>query len=219
MKRVICLLIFLSSLSFSVNSSELEVANEMKTIGTGMVWREADDSSPQAWKEATIENIFGFKASPSLNEMATVVPISNEVDKFELEIVKTKQEEGCTPTEDEWWSVELEPFELSMLSAVSVPASRNPEYPFDVVVIYPAQKIANLLDINKIPQENLPKGVFKNTVEAAIDLTGTGGPDAIISEFCCSDASKPKNMCDYVCGKTFEKTEDSWLLKDSSNPC
>jgi hypothetical protein len=129
-----------------------------------------------------------------------------------------RKENACDESLPRAWEVELEPLTQKQVFDAPSPRERNPAYPFDVVVIYPAVKIAHEMRKDQLNREMLPRGVSINTVKAAIDLNDDRKPDVVVVEYCCLQTQQPPE-CDYTCGKTFKKVKNIWKLFDSYAPC
>ncbi|MCM3871250.1 MAG: hypothetical protein ND895_11235 [Pyrinomonadaceae bacterium] len=197
---------------------------EMQTIGMGMVWRISETKNEHGaylppWKEITITNIFGFKRMPVIGDKVTVVLLGSDISPLDLRITKTeKKEDACNERLPAWWEVQLEPIHLRKLFDIEPMSNRNAEFPFEVVVLYPAVKVARQISKGQLTKGMLPTGVSLNTVKAAIDLTRDLTPDVLVIDYCCEDTRKAE-PCDYTCGKTFKKVRNAWKLIDTSAPC
>src|SRR5262245_37351747 len=148
----------------------------IQTIGEGIVWRQSlvkdqHANSQSRWNAVTITNVFGFKKKPVVGKPVTVLTLGLDISPFDLRILKAaKQEDGCDESLPPWWEVEFEPVKQRRLFEVSPPPDRSTEYPFDVVMLYPAVKGAQLIKHADLNARMLPKGVYLKTVKAAIDL-------------------------------------------------
>ena len=190
-----------------------------QTIAEGIVWRESEDDRPP-WKRITITNIFGFKTRPAVGDEVTVVTVDAPIPTFSLRILKaTPKQESCDERSPLSWEVELQPITQKTFFEASPPPERRPEFPFDVVIIYPAVKLARQIGNNQLKPEMLPRGVLIDTVEAAIDLNEDHRPDMVVVKYCCSTGKQMTENCNYECGKTFKKAGNAWRLVNSSAPC
>ena len=180
-----------------------------------MIWRSS------ANKEITITNISPFKKRPVIGDAVSVVTLDSDIPTLSVRILRAKKqtEDPCTERPVNWWEIELEPLKERNFFEVTAPAERSAEYPFDVVIIYPAVKFARQVGKDQLKLGMLPKGVFVDTVKAAIDLNDDGAPDLVVLEYCCSDRKKPPEACEYTCGKTFKKVRNTWKLIDTFAPC
>ena len=191
----------------------------VQTIGVGIVWRESADQRPP-WKQITITNIFGFKKRPVVGEKVTVITVGSDISSFDLRIIKAqKKNAACNERLPPEWEVELEPLKQKSFFEVAPPSDRNGEYPFDVVILYPAVKTAQQVRRAQLELKTLPSGVVLDTVKAAIDLNDDRKPDVVVMEYCCEQETKPAKECDYTCSKTFKKVTNAWKLVDTSAPC
>jgi hypothetical protein len=196
---------------------------EIQTIAGGSVWRVSDTKNDNGrylppWKEITIPTL-GFKRRPAVGDRVTVIPLDSGISPLDLRIIKTeKKEDACDERLPAYWEVELEPIKLKKFFDFEPNPDRAAEYPFDVVVIYPAVKVARQISKARLTKGVLPGGVSIDTTKAAIDLTNDGKPDVVVIEYCC-EGTKKIDECDYTCGKTFKKVRNSWKLIDTSTPC
>jgi len=197
---------------------------QIQTIGEGVVWRISDTKNEHGmylppWKEITITNLFGFKRMPVIGDKVTIVLLGSDISPLNLRIIKAeKKKDACTGGLPAWWEVEIEPIKLRKLFDIEPMPNRSAEYPFDVVVLYPAVKVARQIGKGQLTRSMLPRGVFINTVKAAIDFTDDRTPDVVVIDYCCGDTRKA-DACDYTCGRTFKKVRHSWKLIDTSAPC
>ena len=195
------------------------VSAQAQSISEGGIWRESaskDDRAP--WKRITITGVT-LKTSPRVGDAVTVIALGSGIAPFELRILKAEHKQNpCDEALPAFWEVELEALTQKQMFDALSPRERNPAYPFDVVVIYPAVKIARQIGNDQLDREMLPKGVPINTVKAAIDLNDDRKPDVVVVEYCCQETQKP-GECDYTCGKTFKKVRNLWKLIDSYTPC
>ena len=195
------------------------VSAQAQSISEGGIWRHSaskDDRAP--WKQITIQGV-SFKTQPRVGNAVTVIALGSGIPPFELRILKAERKDNpCDESLPDFWEVELEALTQREFFDAPSPRERNPVYPFDVVVLYPAVKIARQIGKEQLNREMLPKGVSINTVKAAIDLNDDRKPDVVVVEYCCQAAQKP-GECDYTCGKTFKKVRNLWKLVDSYTPC
>jgi hypothetical protein len=149
-----------------------------------------------------------------------VVPLKVNIAPIELKIVKAqKQKNPCEGRLPIPWEVELEPIQQKEFFDIEPIPKRAAESPFDVCVIYPAVTFARPIQRERLTKDMLPKQVAMNTVAAAIDLTNDQKPDVFIIQYCCADPTKPPEGCDYTCGKIFKKSDNTWIVIDTWEPC
>jgi hypothetical protein len=167
-----------------------------------------------------IDKIFDFKKRPITGGAVTVIPLGFDISPLTLRIVKAKKtKDPCDEHLPPQWEIALEPIRQQEFFEVSPPSDRSAEFPFDVVVLYPAVKAARLLKNDQLDLKTLPRGVVLKIVKAAIDLDEDNQPDVVLTEYCCLDQTQPLNECEYHCGKTYKKVRNIWKLVDSSSPC
>jgi len=195
----------------------------VQMITEGVVMRESGiadahgiDQPP--WKQITIANV-AFDKKPIIGDTVTVITLRSDISPFDLRISTAEQGEGCDAGSPGSWMVELEPVTQQTFFEVPSPPDRNAEYPFDVVVTYPAVKGVALLRNDQLQAATLPTGIALNTITAAIDLDDDRKPDLVIAQYCCGDTNKPVNECDYTCSKTFRKARNVWRVVETSGPC
>ena len=197
----------------------------IQTIGQGIVWRTSENKDEHGsflppWKEIRITNIFEFKRTPAIGDKVTVIPLVVDIPPLDLKILKAEEKKNaCDESMPDWWEVELEPIKLKEFFEIMPIFNRAAEFPFDVVIIYPAVRVAWQIKNDQLTRAMLPQGVSINTVKAAIDLTNDRKPDVVIVEYCCGRTKKPAAECDYTCGKTFKRFRNAWKLVDTSAPC
>ena len=200
--------------------------NALHTLSEGVVWRKSDNRNPHGgflppWTEVSITNLFGFKRKPVIGDLVTVVPIGADIPAFELRILNAKPTENpCDKRLGNWWEVELDRVNQTAVHQAGAIAGRSPEFPFDVVVIYPSVRFAREIARDQLNRQTLPKRVTVQTVKAAIDVTADRIPDIVVTSYCCQHPTKPPGeRCNYTCGKTFGRVGKIWKLFDTSAPC
>lgn len=187
------------------------------------VWRdsdfkETDGGNPPIWKNVKVEIFFHKK--PQQGNKVTVIPLKVDIAPMQLKIIKTIEvKDACNEKLPHLWQIELETITQKEFFETKAILNRREEYPFDVCILYPAVEFARSLDIATLKKEMLPKGVFINTITAAVDLTNDREPDILIVQYCCGEPHKPREECDYTCGKIFAKSHSAWKLIDTSAPC
>lgn len=199
------------------------VMPKIDVVGTGVLSRTSDrkDSSgifQPPWTRAEVTNVFGFKIQPRVGIRATFVPIDIDLEPFELKLQKSVVQDGCDKSSPKWWSAEFEELtDQRVIDITSLPG-RNAEFPFDVVVIYPAVSAARQIPKPQLKADMLPKGVKLSIVKSAIDVSGDGMPDLVVTEYCCANAAKSAE-CDLTCGATYKRSGRSWEKVATSTPC
>lgn len=171
------------------------------------------------WTSVGVTNVFGFKVEPRAGINATFVPIDVDLDPFELKLKGSTIQDGCVSSSQKWWSAEFEPVTDPRLFSVRAIPGRSEEYPFSVVVIYPAVPSAWQLRRSELRQFPLPKGVKLATVKAAIDVTSDGAPDIVVTEYCCAGDAAKTSGCDLTCRATYKRSGKEWLKIDTFKPC
>jgi hypothetical protein len=170
------------------------------------------------WTSAEVTNVFGFNAQPRIGSRATFVPVDIDLDPFDLNLKASTIQDGCDRSSPKWWSAEFQPITDPRMFNIRAKPGRSEEFPFGVVVIYPAVTSARQIPRNELRPDLLPKGVKLAAVKSAIDVTSDGHPDLIVTEYCCANAASTAN-CDMTCGATYKRTGTKWLKIDTSGPC
>ena len=197
----------------------------VQTIASGTVWREspvqdAAATSERKWKQITITNIFGFSRRPVVGDSVSVIALGAEMEPLSLRILKAQHKDNaCDKRLAGEWEVELESITSSKFFQTTTPGDRSVDYPFDVVILYPAVKTARQLDKKQLARDALPRGVMTNTIKAAIDLDEDRKPDILVLEYCCLNPKQSTKECDYTCGKTYKKMNNTWRIVRTSAPC
>jgi hypothetical protein len=224
-------IIFILIFGFSVFGQNITVSTKPQTkpilmpkiesIQEESVWRLSKNedkygSNLPPWTEVLV--LPYFKTKPVLPSKVTVVPLDVDFDSFNWQIAKSERKEsGCDETKPYAWEVTLQLTQKEFFEFVGTP-TRGGEFPFDVVVLYPAVEYARQLKKKQLKKQMLPQGTSINVIKAAIDVTNDQKPDILLLEFCCDNATKTTE-CEYQCGKTFTKVNGKWKLINASSPC
>lgn len=205
----ILLLIFLACVVVSAQTKRpLPVVQE---ITEGVVWRQSTG--------ITIANV-GFERKVTAGETVTIIALGSGISALDLRIIKAELKANpCDESLPGLWEAELEAVTEKKFIGVPAPGNRRAEYPFDVVILYPAVKFSRQLKTEELKVATLPKGIYLNTIKAAIDLDDDRAPDIVIVSYCCNDKKKTPGECDLTCGKTFKKVRTLWKLVDTAAPC
>ncbi len=206
--------------------SQALVSNKMPTIevvGTGVLHRTSEKKDASGlflppWTNVEVTNVFGFKIQPRVGIRATFVPVDIDLEPFELKLQKSVIQDGCDKSSPKWWSAEFEGLTDQRVIDIQALPGRNAEYPFDVVVIYPAVSSARQIPKSQLRADMLPPRLKLATVKSAIDVSGDGMPDLVVTEHCCTNDSKTDD-CDLTCGATYKRSGKKWLKLDTSTPC
>lgn len=158
---------------------------------------------------------FHLSKKPVGVRSVTVVPLGLASAVVQMKMVKVETgRSGCDGVNERWWNG---------IASLPRPVRRYHVYPedvfYDAVVIYPAVSFAVLLSPETLTDAVLPKGVYRSTVTAAIDLTGDGQPDLLIAEYCCGDPTTPKDRCDCTHEDFWQKRNGIWVLVRHLIPC
>ena len=176
-----------------------------RVVGEAVVYKEGN--------HIRVTNIFGFDTTkPDLYSDLMVLPYPKGVP-VALKIISVRKESSG---EYSWWVVSLEDASKSLLKDLKPlgPPYRNNLW--SAVVLWPSpRKIPSIVKHNP---KDLPKGVFSNTVKAAVDLDNDGKADALLVEFDCEDRQKNTLHADSNCGETWQKLDGKWILCDSITP-
>ena len=206
--------------------SQALVSNKMpaiEVVGVGDLHRTSTNKDKSGlflppWTSVEVTNVFGFKVQPRVGSRATFVPIDVDLDQFDLNLKGSTIQDGCDKSSPKWWSAEFQPVTDPRLFSIRAITGRSEEFPFDVVVIYPAVTSARQLPKSELRPSLLPNGVKLAAVKSAIDVTSDGHPDLIITEYCCANVANSAD-CDTTCGATYKRSGTKWLKIDTSAPC
>ena len=206
--------------------SQAQVSNIMppiEVVGVGDVQRTSKSKNSSGlllppWTSVEVTNVFGFKKQPRAGSRVSFVPVDVDFGQFDLKLKRSVIQDGCDKSSPKWWSAEFEPVTDKRIFDIAPLPERSQEFPFDVVVIYPAVSSARQIPKSEIRPEMLPGGVKLGVVKAAIDVTSDGAPDLVITKYCCASAAKTTN-CDMTCGATYKRSGKKWLKIDTSKPC
>lgn len=158
-----------------------------------------------------VENIFDFKSKPKIGSETTVLPYpQGKPVALKITSAKFKRIENV----ESYWEVSLEDASHTSLKDIKPTGHRNPDFPSDVVVLWPAKDKAR---IAKIPAA-LPRNVYRKTVKTAIDLDSNDKADILIVEFNCRHRNESSAKADLTCGETWQKTNNKWILCSSFTP-
>jgi hypothetical protein len=171
--------------------SQALISNQMpliEVVGVGGVHRLSENKDKAGlllppWTKVEIANVFGFKTQPRANSRAMFVPIDVDLEPFELNVKSSTIQDGCDKSSAKWWSVDFQEVYDRRVFDVKPLSGRSEEFPFDVVVIYPSVSAARQIPKSQIRAEMLPRGVKLTVVKAAVDVTGDGSPDIVITEY------------------------------------
>lgn len=189
--------------------------NNLPTIGEGLVLRAESKNLDNQWESVEIANIFGFKDQLNNGELVQVIPLREELPSLLLPVVRTKLRDEY----DIWYEVDLELITDSSYWKIESKPDRRPEYPSDVLVVYPPIQNCKLLPTAKLNSSELPQFAPKEIIKGALDFDNDNKPDALVLEFCCKDRKTRENPdCDYTCGETYVKLNGNWIMTGSSQP-
>jgi hypothetical protein len=185
---------------------------KVEVIGEGVILRTSPTTAPP-WDKVTIANIFGFKKAPRTGATVTVVP-AHGLPVVTLKVIgsQKRSELGRSFSAIDVAEVKDEAY----LTAAPQPG-RRPDSPDDVMVLYPAVKVAQAIAASAVSAGDLPPKVSPDLVKIAVDLNGDGQPDALVVELCCYSRAKPVG-CDLICGEKYLRTGKAWKLIDKSQP-
>jgi len=195
----------------------------IEVVGIGELQRMSENKDKSGlllppWKSVEVTNVFGFDIQPRVDTRATFVPLGIDLDQFDLKLKLATLREGCAKSSSKWWVTEFQPVTDPRLFDIRALPGRSEEFPFDVVVIYPAVSAAREIPRSEIRPEMLPRRVKLETVKAAVDVTSDGMPDIVITEYCCANGATTVG-CDLTCGATYKRSGRSWKKIDKSTPC
>lgn len=191
------------------------------SISTGDVSRksnrkDSDGFDLPPWDRVEVAGLY-FKQRPVSGALVTVVPLGVNIEPVDVKIAKAKACERMLEELPIQCEVELAPLTLRAFFEYEPPSDRRSDLPFRVLVLYPRVSNARALSKSELRPAMLPQGVSPNVVSAAVDLTGDGMPDVLVTDFCC-DAPGRSDNCDYTCGKTRIREGRSWKVVDSYIP-
>lgn len=200
----------------------------IETIGEAVVERISENTDRHnnyfpPWTEVKV-TFFYLQKKPLEKKFVaqskvTLVPLEVNVASFDWQIAKSEIIKArCDYHKLYNWVVELKPFTQREFFEIKPSPGRPEQFPFDVVVLYPAVKFARQIKKEQLTKQMLPNGTSLNTVKAAIDVTNDQKPDILLLKHCCDDATKA-TLCGYPCGKLFKQVNGKWELIEEYSPC
>ncbi|MBM78359.1 MAG: hypothetical protein CL846_07740 [Crocinitomicaceae bacterium] len=185
-------------------------------VGDGIIWR-TELNVENHYEDIYVTNIFGFKKNIDVGEMVQVIPLRMELPIINLRVINSTKLEYLE-VEDRY-SIELEKipkkynefWEIKSLEGIS------PEFPSNLIILYPPVKDCKLLSTHELKDEDLPNNISNKIVKGALDFNNDNQPDALVCEFCCKERFSEKN-CEYTCGETYIKFEKKWVMINSYQP-
>tara|TARA_R110001632_G_scaffold229642_1_gene366159 strand:+ start:4961 stop:5704 length:744 start_codon:yes stop_codon:yes gene_type:complete len=187
------------------------------TLGEGIIWRMEEKEGSNDWSDIVVTNIFGFKNKIAIGEAVQIIPLRKELPTITLNVVKTTKRDEMAP--DIWYEIELEniPKKYKEYWEIGALPEIRPEYPSNVIVVYPLMDNCTLLQGILFQSKDLPANISNNIIKGALDFDGDGLPDAILSEFCCKN-KQSNDSCEYYCSETYIKVDNKWTMINSSQP-
>ena len=170
------------------------------TIGKGTLWRKEKTYGNNNWSDIVASNIFGFKETVSIGEIVQVVPLRKELPIIKLSVIETRKRNDFGDT---WYEVDLEniPKEHEEYWSINTPTERSPEFPSDLLIIYPVIKNCTRLKGIQFEAKDLPVNISNDIIQCALDFNGDKLPDALgIGE----DAASLED--------TYVKINNEWIL-------
>lgn len=190
---------------------------DLNAVARSSARKDAEGNPLPPWTKVELAAL-AFKTKPAAGASVTVVPLGVKLPPLDLKITKVAREMNqCTA--ENFWQADLEPITRRDFRDAAPVTGRRPEYPFEVLVIYPAVKTYKLLEAPTLNARTLPRGITPKTVRAALDLDGDAQPELLYVHHCCDAPSKPLAQCDYECSKTYQKTRGVWKLTATHEPC
>lgn len=203
----------------------------LRGFGKGIVVRtsgrkRADGTGVPPWLKVSVETQVIGPTEPVVGDMVTAIPVDIDIAPIGLQIRGVRLElnpfneeisrRGTDEKLPDSWRLDLEPVTNRAFFDAKPQGNRVTEYPFDVVVLYPATPAARLLDSRLVARDVLPPNVRPETVSVALDLEGDGSADLLIVETCGGDWSKPggDDNCENTTGFVYERVGASWRIID-----
>ena len=147
------------------------------TIGEGTLWRKEKTYGSNNWSDIVATNI-GFKEIVGIGEIVQVIPLRKELPIIKLSVIKTRKrnDEG-----DIWYEVYLGeiPKEHEEYWKIKTPPERRPEFPSDLLIIYPVIENCTRLQGIQFEAKDLPVNISNDIIQCALDFNGDKLPDAL----------------------------------------
>lgn len=207
----------LSNNTIHLNTSSIQLWDLNTIIGEAIIWRTEKTEGSNDWSDIVVANIFGFKNDVPVGELVQLFPLRKELPIIELGVIKTNKRDELDT--DIWYEVELEniPEEYEEYWNIKSSSERRPEYPSDLLFVYPAINSCTLLQDIHFETKDLPINISNDVIKGALDFDGDELPDAIVCTFCCS-TRQPVGDCEYTCGEIYIKVNNKWTMINSSQP-
>lgn len=173
----------------------------------------AKGSAPKMPIKVTVTGISGFSEAPPVGAEVLVLPYPMG-QPVTLKVVRSSPGRQLDAGVFGDPQIELEDATNTFLAFIPVPAGRNPDYPYDVALLWPAPLGgASLVK----PSKDLPPGVDASTVLVSLNWHHSATVDGLISRFCCDNRHKASG-CDYECTDIWQKVGKTWRRCHSSQP-
>jgi hypothetical protein len=127
-----------------------------------------------------------FGSPPNVGAAVTILPKQAGLPGVELAIIRvTKHDDLADEGVPPWWEPVFE--SVKDRAYFTLP---GPQFPGDVVVVYPASPMATLLDAKLLTADDVPPGILLKGVRIAVDVDGDGRPDAIELSVCTDNPKR-----------------------------
>lgn len=204
----------LTAVSLQAPKPLIETWDSTTVIGEAVLWRKAKDDGSGNWESVLATNVFGFKKSIPLGALVQIIPQTKALPAITLEVLKVTKRDDA---EEVWYQIELEEIRDSSYWNFQGSTDRRPEFPCELLVLYPPVTDCSILLGNEFDAADLPSGVGNELIKGALDFNGDGLPDALICTFCCKDRS-PIGSCDNHCEEFYIKYDHKWSMINASQP-
>ena len=177
------------------------------TISKGTLWRKEKTYGSNNWSDIVVSNIFGFKETVSIGEIVQVVPLRKELPIIKLSVIQTRKRNDFGDT---WYEVDLEKIskEHEEYWSINTPPERSPEFPSDLLIIYPVIKNCTRLQGIQFETKDLPVNISNDMIQCALDFNGDKLPDVLgIGE----DAASLE--------ETYIKLNNEWINSSALSGC
>ncbi len=176
---------------------EVNCQQTLETGQVGFTYRDATSTGQPTHVRVDVDE---FKKAPPIGAEVLVLPYPKG-EPVKLKVEKTSH-------------LKLEDATHTSLRRLTVSPNRNPDYPSNVLILWPIPAVApRLVETPKA----LPPHVHADTVAAAVSWTGANSPDGLYVSYCCNDRKRATD-CDYTCTETWQKVDNRWQLCNSSQP-
>lgn len=190
---------------------------KIKAVNSALLFR--DDEAPGLVKPITIFSYLDAAFSPQIGDLVTVIPIKASQPSERLPIKTLESYAHCGEGPASLFHITLSATHVSTYQSAKAPPGISASYPFDVIIIYPANSKIKRIDKNQLRPISFPKEIRKENIFIALDLDDDGNVDYVQTEYCCEAPDSRTKECDATCQQKWGWVEGGWKLLETVKPC